>query len=218
MRGARAAISYGLHHIEAQVDAIESSVAENHGLVFDLSRTLVESTCRTILTERGISYSSNDDLPRLFRIVKDNLPMLPAQESHAVTVRDSIALTLRGISTVIQGISELRNQLSFASHGGDRPRPSMDLSHAVLAAQSADTIVGFLYLVHASNLPSRPQLEFSPNRDSRFDSFVDDQHDLVRILDAEFLPSDILFEMEPNSYRIFRADFLDESQAGGEEK
>lgn len=63
MRGARAALADGLGHIEAQVEALEGAVLENPGLAFDLARTLVESTCKTILSERKAAYSDNDDLP-----------------------------------------------------------------------------------------------------------------------------------------------------------
>ena len=136
MRGARGAISQGLHHIEEQVNTIERAVTENPGLAFDLAKALVESTCRTILAERGISSAQRDELPRLFQKVRDNLPMLPTQESHESGVRESIGRTLGGLNTAVQGIAELRNQLGFASHGTDRPRPSMETIHAVLARAS----------------------------------------------------------------------------------
>ena len=208
MRGARIAISRGLNHIEEQVDAIERAVVENSGLVFDLAKTLVESTCRTILSERRVPWNDREDLPRLFQKVRYNLPVLPPEESQASAVRDSITRIIGGLSGTIQAISELRNQLSFASHGGDRPRPSMEITHAILAAQSADTIVGFLYQIHTTELTTSIDVESSPARDYEFDSFVDAQHETVRVLDLEFTPSDILFQMEPESYRILLAEFV----------
>ena len=209
MSRSRTAIAQGLHHIESRVDTIESAVSENPGLAFDLAKAIVESTCRTILSERSVSYDHRDDLPRLFRAVKENLPLLPVGESHEASVRESIQRTLGGLTSAIHGISELRNQLSFASHGSDKPRPSMETVHAILVAQAADTIIGFLYEVHIrgrnpSTDPMRPL-----NRDSEFDKFVDDNHEVVRIFQLEFPASDILFEMEPDSYRIHRSDFVD---------
>ena len=52
MHGARDAMEGGLAHIEEHVKGIEQAVAENPGLAFDLAKTLVESTCRTVLRER----------------------------------------------------------------------------------------------------------------------------------------------------------------------
>ena len=208
MRGARIAISRGLHHIEEQVDAIERAVVENSGLVFDLARTLVESTCRTILSERRVPWNDREDLPSLFQKIRYNLPVLPPEESQASAVRDSIMRIVGGLSGTIQAISELRNQLSFASHGGDSPRPSMETTHGILAAQSADTIVGFLYQIHASELTTSSDRELPPARNYDFDSFLDAQHEIVRVFDLEFNPSDILFQMEPESYRILLAEFV----------
>jgi hypothetical protein len=57
MHGARAAMTGGLTHIEEQVKSIERAVVENPGLAFDLAKTVVESACRAILTERKIAFS-----------------------------------------------------------------------------------------------------------------------------------------------------------------
>ena len=217
MKGARDAISQGLHHIEAQVNSIENAVLNEPGLVFDLAKTIVESTCRTILKDRAISYSSGEDLPRLFRTLSNNLPMLPSQESQATSVRESINRTLGGLIGTIHGIAELRNQLGFASHGTDRSRPSMDPAHALLAAQAADTIVGFLYHIHAQDRPQPTERESSPAQDEDFDRYVDDIYGATRIFDVEFLASEILFQMEPNSYRIFLTDFLKGGGGSGED-
>ena len=64
MHGARDAIAGGLGHIEEQVKGIERAVTENPGLAFDLAKTLVESVCRAVLSERSIAFSPDDDLPR----------------------------------------------------------------------------------------------------------------------------------------------------------
>src|SRR6266404_481991 len=99
MHGARTAMVAGMPHIEEAVKGIERSVVENTGLAFDLARTLIESTCRTILTERGVAFQPDDDLPRLFKIVTVNLPFLPASASDETEVRKSLAQTLGGLHT-----------------------------------------------------------------------------------------------------------------------
>jgi hypothetical protein len=83
MHGAREAFAAGLAHIEEQVRSIEQAVVENPALAFDLARTLVETVCRTILGERKVAYSEDDDLPRLFK----------AASSEAAT-RESLARML----------------------------------------------------------------------------------------------------------------------------
>jgi hypothetical protein len=117
MHGARDAIAGGLTHVEQQVKSIEQAVVENPGLAFDLAKTLVESVCRAVLGERNITFSEDDDLPKLFKMASLHLPFLPPSASGEAGVRDSLKRTLGGLSTAIQGICELRNQCGFASHG-----------------------------------------------------------------------------------------------------
>ena len=66
MHGARDAIAEGLVHIEQQVASIEQAVAENPGLAFDLAKTLVESVCRAVLSERSVEFSELVDYVRTY--------------------------------------------------------------------------------------------------------------------------------------------------------
>ena len=205
MIGARKAVAQGLDHIETQVFAIEEAVSDNPGLAFDLAKTLIESTCRTILKERDVPYGEDDSPQRLFGLVRDNLPMLPPEESHEAGVRRSITQTLGGINTAVQGITQLRNQLGFASHGSDSPRPSMDTAHAILAAQTADVIIGFLYHMHTQRHDAPDS-----SRNEEFDQHIDEIHQVVQIFEVEFFASDVLFQMDRQAYSSYRVDFLAE--------
>ena len=219
MHGARDAISRGLTHVEQQVKSIEQAVIENPGLAFDLAGTLIESVCRTVLRERNISFDESDDLPQLFRTVSQHLPFLPSNSSGATDVRESLRRILNGLNTTIQGICELRNQCGFASHGSGAPRPQMESAQALLAAEAADTIVGFLYRVHrpvstpSQSLPTSPQTQYDDH--SEFNAWVDETHDMIRIFEIEFPPSKVLFQMEPESYRIYLAEFNDKDEDTG---
>lgn len=216
MHGARAAFAAGLTHIEEQVKGIEQAVSANPGLVFDLARTLIESACRTILSERGIAVDADDDLPKLFRTETNHLAFLPPSASDETEVRRSLAQTLSGLSTAVQGVCELRNACGFASHGSDTPRPAMETVQALLAAAAADAIVGFLHRVHRQDrlAPSSPRAEYDENTD--FNDYVDEAHgSAIRIFEVEFKPSAVLFQMEPESYRIYLAEYEPESPEEG---
>src|SRR5258706_10225039 len=101
MHGARAALSEGLGHVEEQVKGIERAVFDNPRLAFDLARTLVESTCRTILKARKIDFEASDDLPKLFKAVTTYLPLLPAAANGDPTARNSLDRTISGLSTTL---------------------------------------------------------------------------------------------------------------------
>ena len=219
MHGARDAMAGGLAHIEAQVESIEQAVVKTPGLTFDLAKTLIESTCRTILSDRSVAYDKNDDLPKLFKSAIQHLPFLPSTASDAAKVRKSLQKTLGGLSTAIQGICELRNQCGFASHGHDGPRPIMEDVQALLAAEAADTIVGFLHRVHRQDrfFPPAPRALFDDN--VAFNENMDEAFGPLLIFELEFRPSEVLFQIEPESYRIYLAEFDDnEALAANDEE
>ncbi len=207
MHGSRAAIAGGLSHIEEQVYGIERAVVENPGLAFDLAKTLIESACRTILADRGVGFSPDDDLPTLFRTATNHLPFLPPAASQEGDVRRSLLRTLSGLSTAVQGVCELRNACGFASHGSSDTRPRMESVQALLAAETADAIVGFLHRVHRHDRisPDAKIMKYEDNPD--FNVAVDEIHARFRIYNEEFEPSRVLFEMAPEPYRMYLSEF-----------
>ncbi len=217
MHGARDALAAGLAHVEEQVRSIEQAVVENPALAFDLARKLVETVCRTILTDRSVAFSEDDDLPKLFKTASTHLPFLPPRASGEAATRQSLKRTLGGLNTAILGICELRNQCGFASHGSDKPRPAMESVQALMAAEAADTIVGFLHRVHRQDRTPAPSPRALYDDNPTFNDSVDDTHGPIRIFDIEFRPSDVLFQMEPESYRIYLAEFDEETERGAVE-
>jgi hypothetical protein len=207
MHGARAAIAGGMLHIEEQVKGIERAVIENPGLAFDLAKTLIESACKTILSERKIGFTPDDDLPKLFKIAAKHLPFLPVEASDEAEARRSLSQTLSGLHTAVQGVCELRNACGFASHGAAGPRPAMEFVQALLAAEAADTIVGFLHRVHRQERvpPPGPRLEYEDNPD--FNDYVDDANEALRIFGVEYRPSEVLFRVDQEAYRIYLAEY-----------
>ena len=211
MQGARDAVAHGLGHIDQQVHALELAVAENPSLAFDLAKTLIESVCRAVLVERSIAFDEADDLPKLFKAASNHLPFLPTSASGAAEARRSLAQTLSGLNTAVQGVCELRNRCGFASHGTGASRPALESVQALLAAGAADAIVGFLYRVHRKDDGARPSPKALYEGNPAFNDSVDDNVGPIRIYDAEFRPSEVLFQMEPETYRVYLAEFNDES-------
>jgi len=217
MHGARSALAGGLLHIEEQVKAIELAVVENTGLAFDLAKTLVESACKTIITERGGSYDKDDNMSQLFKAVKQRVPFLPATVAGEAGARRSLEQTLNGLSTALQGVCELRNACGFASHGSESPRPLMEGIQALLAAQAADAIIGFVYQVHREDLlrPKVALLEYGDNPE--FNEWLDDQCEPVRILSLPpYQPSEVLFRVDQQAYRDLLTDYKAEAETEGE--
>ncbi len=221
MYGARGAVAGGWLHIERQVGAIERATADNPSFAFDLAKTIVESACKTILDERHLVFGSDDDLPKLFKLATKALPMLPPDAHSEAHARKSLAQTLNGLHTALQGVCELRNAYGFASHGSGEERPAMETGQALLAAQAADAIVGFLFRVHSQSrlVAASPEPEFDDHE--AFNTFVDDLNDPVRIFELEYRPSEVLYGIDRQAYLDILAGFgaepLEDGSASSED-
>lgn len=213
MRGARAAMAGGLAHVAEQVTALERAVVENPGLAFDLAKTLVESACRTILTERQHVFDSADDLPKLFKIVTAFLPLSPPSATSNSGGHKSLKQTLSGLHTALQGVCELRNDYGFASHGSDGTRPRMESIQAMLAAQAADTIVGFLHATHRRKVAAHRPAPMLLSDHPAFNDYVDDAYGSIGIFEQNFRASEVLFGLDHQAYRDALATF-DASEDG----
>jgi len=208
MHGARAAVAGGMLHIVEQVKALELAVVENTGLAFDLARTLIESACKTIITERGSTFAKDDDLPKLFRAAALAVPFLPTELAADAGARKSLQQTLSGLNTALQGVCELRNAFGFASHGSAEPRPAMEGVQALLAAQAADTIIGFLYRVHRHDMTRPRSVSMAYDDHPEFNDWIDEQSEPVQILSLPtYPPSDVLFNVDLEAYRDLLADY-----------
>jgi len=217
MYGAREAMTNGMPQVEEQIKGIEQAVLANPGFAFDLAKTLIESVCRTILIERKILFNPDDDLPKLFKMVTTSLPFLPPSASGEAGARNSLRKMLGGLLTAVYGVSELRNAYGFASHGAGGHRAEMETVQALMAAQGADAIVGFLHRIHRQERLPVTGMGLGYEDNSDFNEYIDGEHEIVRILSSVFKPSEVLYRMEPETYRIALAEYKTEPSEGTEE-
>lgn len=207
MYGAREVLDARAAHIEQQIVALEQAVTTNPGLAFDLAKTLLESTCKTVLSECKAGYDGAWELPRLLKETLTQLRLVPIALDGDKEVADSLRKTAGGLQTAIQGICELRNTFGFASHGKDGAFQQLESVQAMLAARAADTIVSFLLRIHRGygSEDATGVLAYEDHPD--FNERIDEIHAPVRILSEEFAPSRVLFDLAPEPYRIHLAEF-----------
>ena len=92
MVGARAALTSGplAEVIEQQINAIESALESVPDFAFDLSKTLVESVCKTVLADIGQPADPNWDAPKLLRETTNRLSLLPRNHPDPARARESV--------------------------------------------------------------------------------------------------------------------------------
>ena len=212
MHGAREVLDAGAVHIEQQISALEEAVTANAGLVFDLAKTLIESSCKTVLSQRKFEYDGNWDLPRLLRETLGQLRLVPEGVDGEQDVSESLRKMAGGLQTTIQGICELRNTHGFASHGREAAFQQLESVQALLVARSSDAIVNFLFRIHRNYPAGESVLPRAYDDQPEFNQYVDELHSRVHIFNEEFEPSKILFQLAPEPYRIYLTEFQPEQQ------
>lgn len=219
MQGAREALAAGAVHIERQIVALEGAVEGNPGLAFDLAKALIESTCKTVLIDRGHPVDDNLDLPRLLKDTLGRLRLVPDSYASNSEVVDGLRKTVGGFQTVIQGICELRNLEGFASHGRDGFAEQLEATQAQLVARAADTIVNFIFRVHRGYSSRESTRRIAYEEHPEFNKYVDESHDPVAIFEMDYRPSEVLFQVDREAYRNVLATFGDvgSSESGGGE-
>lgn len=218
MAGARAAVLDGpiAEAIEQQIHAIENALGSVPDFAFDLSKTLVESVCKTVLADIGQPADPNWDAPRLLKETTSRLSLLPRGHPNPTKARDSVEKTIRGLLQTIQGLCELRNGYGMASHGRDGFSARLDIRQATLAAQAADTIVSFLYRIHRDALMHTPGVRVYYEDHAAFNEAFDRDNETIRLGEVELLPSRVLFHGDPEAYKAALNDYLGE-QGGADD-
>jgi hypothetical protein len=215
MVGARAAVLDGpiAEAIEQQIHAIENALSSVPDFAFDLSKTLVESVCKTVLADVGQPADPNWDAPKLLKETTSRLALLPRDHPDPAKARDSVQKTVRGLLQTLQGLCELRNGYGMASHGRDGFSARLELRQATLAAQAADTIVSFLYRIHRDALMQTPGARVYYEDHPTFNEAFDRDNETIRLGDLELLPSRVLFHADREAYKAALNDYLAEQSA-----
>ncbi|OFZ71311.1 MAG: hypothetical protein A2451_10190 [Bdellovibrionales bacterium RIFOXYC2_FULL_39_8] len=140
--------SFNLKYIENQIRRIENSIDSDPDLAIGTSKELVESCCKTILAERAVHFDDkSDDLPKLVKLTLKELNLIPDSIQDSVKGADIIKRILSNLSSVLQGIGELRNKYG-TGHGKQGSAKGLNPRHARLVAGATATIVHFIFETH----------------------------------------------------------------------
>jgi hypothetical protein len=212
MYGVRAAILSGpvAEAIEQTIEAIENAIESIPDFAFDLSKTLIESVCKTILADIGQPGDPNWECPKLLKETANRLSMLPRDHPNAARARESIEKMIKGLLQAVQGLCELRNSYGIASHGRDGFAARLDLRQATLAAQAADTIVSFLYRIHRDALSQTPGTRVYYEDHADFNQAFDAENEVIALGELRFSPSFVLYRTDQEAYKAELNEFLAE--------
>lgn len=102
------------------------------------ARSLLESTCKLLLDEQDVQYTTSARLPELFSKLTTGLVLSPTQQSE-----ESYRKITGGCKTIVDGLAAIRNDLGDSHGKGNRAiRPAP--RHAELAVNLAGAVSMFL--------------------------------------------------------------------------
>jgi hypothetical protein len=133
--------------LHRQLERLRASVESDPALTLGTAKELVETTCKTILEERGVFADSSWDIGRLVKEARELLGLLPANIPDSAKGSETIKRVLSNLGSIAQGLAELRN-LYGTGHGHSGKRRTIEPRHARLAAGTAAVLVTFLLETH----------------------------------------------------------------------
>ena len=130
-------------YVSQQITRMETAVNLDPELAIGTAKELVETCCKTILTETNTSYTKGDNLPKLVKLTVKQLSLTPLDISEEAKASDTIKRLLSNLASITQGITELRNHYG-TGHGKLSSNKGLQPRHAKLAVGAASTLAVFL--------------------------------------------------------------------------
>lgn len=134
-------------YVLGQITRMESAVQNDPGLAIGTAKELVETICKTILAERNVVLTGNEDLPKLVKATAKELKLTPSDIPDDAKASESIKRLLSNLATITNGVAELRNSYG-TGHGKEAKAKGLSPRHAKLAVGAASTLAIFLVETH----------------------------------------------------------------------
>lgn len=202
-------------HLLEQKQRVENSILRNEpALTLDTSKALLETVFKTILKDRVANPNLSQRINPLYKDVRVTLQLNRDDEA-----RNMLENLTGGI---VNWVSRLRNEYGVSSHGKDGHYVSpIEMPEAEMVAYLVDSVSGFL--LRKNRLLADP--EYSQRiyyRDyEEFNEYLDTSNDPydLNINDSGPTPySKILFDQEPEAYKEYLIQFLNQEKEEKEEQ
>ena len=207
--------------LRQQVEALEEAMPDRPGIAVSFCRTLIETTCKTILIDRGQTPDDAWEAPKLISETTKFLHLGVHDNGHTdAKLKSGSEKLVRGVNSIIDGIVEIRNAHGTAAHGSDAYAPMLDARYAEILARATDAVVGLLFKSHLnssrgkqlSRLRYSDYLDLNTWIDENLEAWVDIGRNTIAIIDTPMLLSKALFEQDPTGYQTAFNAFIEEQK------
>ncbi len=149
-----AAATLDVPELHRQLLRLRDAHEDDPALAIGTAKELIETTCKTILHERKVTFNEGADISELVKETRKALDLLPDNVPNAAKGAEAIKRVLSNLGAVAQGLAELRN-LYGTGHGKAGATRGLSARHARLAVGSAATLATFLLETHEARGGSR---------------------------------------------------------------
>lgn len=131
-------------YVNGKIDIMNDAIRKDTDLAIGTAKELLETTCKSILKEKTVVIDPNWTLPQLLKTTTNALDFTPKNATDADNAEKSIKQILGGISSIVHGVSELRNSYG-TGHGKDADFKVLEAKYAKLLVGVVSEVV-ILYL------------------------------------------------------------------------
>lgn len=143
-------MKFSSEYLSRQIDLMVKMQVSDPTNAIGMAKELIESCCKTILDEKGIAYTKNDDVPQLADKTMDALNLLPANVQPADRGADAIKAVLGNLRAIPTKLAEIRNPFG-SGHGKSASFKGLEVRHAKLAVGSSITFVDFVWSTYEAS-------------------------------------------------------------------
>lgn len=140
-------------YVTRQVTRMQAALVSDPDVAIGTAKEFVETVCKTILTERKLTYDSNEKMPRLVKQVASALELISPEIENQAKATETVKRLLSNLSSVSDGLAELRN-LHGTGHGKAANTVGLKERHARLAVGAATSLAVFLLETHEATKSS----------------------------------------------------------------
>jgi hypothetical protein len=134
-------------YVRKQINLMENSIESSPHVSIGIAKELIETCCKSIFEERSEKYDKNWELSKLMKETTKLLKLTPDDIPNETRASSSIKQILGSLSSVVQGIGEIRNEYG-SGHGKDGKFKGLQPRHARLAVSAAATLAIYLLETH----------------------------------------------------------------------
>ena len=141
---------FSSEYLSRQIDLMVKMQTSDPTNAIGMAKELIESCCKTILDEKGISYTKNDDVPQLADKTMNALNLLPANVQPSDRGAEAIKAVLGNLRAIPTKLAEIRNPYG-SGHGKSASFQGLEVRHAKLAVGSSITFVDFVWSTYEAS-------------------------------------------------------------------